>query len=64
MERNDLLRHLGAHGCRLLREGGKHSIFINDKNANRSSVPRHLEIASGTALRICRQLEIPVPEKR
>ena len=26
MKRVDLVRHLEAHGCRLLREGGSHSV--------------------------------------
>ena len=29
MKRNDLLRHLLQHGCALLREGGKHSEYVN-----------------------------------
>jgi predicted RNA binding protein YcfA (HicA-like mRNA interferase family) len=29
MKRTDLLRHLQQHGCVLLREGGKHSVFVN-----------------------------------
>ena len=29
MKRRDFLRHLAAHGCQLLREGGRHSIFFN-----------------------------------
>lgn len=27
MKRRDLIRHLEAHGCELLREGGKHSVY-------------------------------------
>jgi hypothetical protein len=29
MKRVDLVRHLEAHGCALLREGGRHSVFVN-----------------------------------
>lgn len=57
----DLLRHLQAHGCRLLREGGNHSIYINDRSGKRASVPRHRELKNPTALKICRQLEVPDP---
>jgi hypothetical protein len=32
MKRRDLLRHLLAHGCRLEREGGKHSLWIKSPN--------------------------------
>lgn len=29
MKRKDLIRHLEAQGCELLREGGNHTIFVN-----------------------------------
>jgi predicted RNA binding protein YcfA (HicA-like mRNA interferase family) len=29
MKRRDLIRHLEAHGCVLLREGGSHSVYVN-----------------------------------
>ncbi len=32
MKRQDLIRHLESHGCRLLREGGKHSVYYNPKD--------------------------------
>ena len=32
MKRTDLIRHLEAHGCELLREGGSHTIYINPQN--------------------------------
>jgi hypothetical protein len=32
MKRRELLRHLAAHGCQLLREGGRHSLFFNPKS--------------------------------
>jgi mRNA interferase HicA len=57
----DLLRHLQANDCRLLREGGNHSIYINDRSGKRASVPRHRELKKTTALKICRQLEVPDP---
>jgi mRNA interferase HicA len=46
MKRRDLLRHLQAHGCRLDREGAKHSLWINPATAAVESVPRHAETAS------------------
>jgi mRNA interferase HicA len=64
MKRRDLLAHLRAHGCRLLREGGEHSIWENTASGRRSSVPRHREIVTFTAARICKQLEIPPPPAR
>ncbi|MEO7672663.1 MAG: type II toxin-antitoxin system HicA family toxin [Pyrinomonadaceae bacterium] len=61
MKRRDLIRHSEAHGCRLLREGGSHSIYENTQTNKRSSDPRHIEIAEYTTLKICKQLQIPAP---
>jgi predicted RNA binding protein YcfA (HicA-like mRNA interferase family) len=61
MKRIDLIRHLENHGCRLLREGGEHSIYYNPGNNRTSAVPRHREINDFLARRICRDLEIPQP---
>lgn len=44
MKRLDLIRHLQQHGCVLLREGGKHSVFINRGTRKSSTIPRHREI--------------------
>ena len=54
MKRRDLLRHLRQHGCRLVREGGEHSIWENPATHRRTSVPRHNEILEFTAVRICK----------
>lgn len=61
MKRRDLIRHLSLHGCILVREGGEHSIWENPANNRRTSVPRHREIPEFTAMRICKQLDIPQP---
>ena len=61
MKRVDLVRHLEAHGCQLLREGGSHSIFVNRTARKTSTVPRHREINDFLARKICRDLEIPEP---
>jgi predicted RNA binding protein YcfA (HicA-like mRNA interferase family) len=47
LKRRDLIRHLEAHGCELLREGGNHSIYVNTAVRKTSSVPRHNEINNG-----------------
>jgi predicted RNA binding protein YcfA (HicA-like mRNA interferase family) len=59
MKRRDLVRHLSYYGCKLVREGGGHSIWENPDNKRRTSVPRHREVPEFTAIRICKQLEIP-----
>lgn len=61
MKRTDLLRHLQQHGCALLREGGKHSVFVNRTTGKTSTVPRHREINDFLARKICRDLEVPNP---
>jgi predicted RNA binding protein YcfA (HicA-like mRNA interferase family) len=59
MKRRDLVRHLEAHGCELLREGARHSVFVNRAKGKSSTVPRHAEVNDFTARKICRDLEIP-----
>ncbi len=61
MKRVDLIRHLESNGCRLLREGGNHSVYIHVANNRSSAVPRHREINEYLARKICRDLEIPEP---
>ena len=61
MKRRELLRHLQAHSCQLLREGGRHSIYWNPASSRTSSVPRHVEIHEFLARKICRDLDIPQP---
>lgn len=61
MKRVDLVRHLAAHGCELLREGTNHSVFVNRKARKVSAVPRHRKINEHLARKICRDLEAPPP---
>jgi predicted RNA binding protein YcfA (HicA-like mRNA interferase family) len=61
MKRQALLKHLQAHGCELLREGSRHSIYWNPANRRTSSVPRHTEVVAKLARKICRDLDIPEP---
>ncbi|MGZ8938062.1 MAG: type II toxin-antitoxin system HicA family toxin [Limisphaerales bacterium] len=59
MKRRELLRHLTAHSCELLREGGRHSIWIHRETRKKSAVPRHSEIHETISRKICRDLGIP-----
>lgn len=61
MNRRELLVHLRLHGCVLIREGGSHSIWGHPVTMRQTSVPRHREVLSYTAIQICRQLGIPDP---
>jgi len=61
MKRIDLLRHLEEHGCKLVHEGGRHSVFCNRDRTKLSTVPRHREVKDFLAKKICRDLGIPTP---
>lgn len=61
MKRIDLVRHLESHGCRLLREGGSHSVFLHPGTRKVSTVPRHREVKDFLVRKICKDLEIPTP---
>jgi mRNA interferase HicA len=58
MKREELLRHLRAEGCELLREGGRHSWWHNPAQNRRSAVPRHTEINDILAKKICKDLGV------
>jgi predicted RNA binding protein YcfA (HicA-like mRNA interferase family) len=62
MRRKDLIRHLEAHGCEFLREGGRHTVYVNRAAQASSSVPRHREIDDLLARKICRDLKVPEPK--
>lgn len=61
MKRRDLIRHLNQYGCELLREGGRHSVYINCATKKVSTVPRHNEVQDFLAVKICRDLNVPPP---
>ncbi len=52
MKRIDLVRHLEANGCVLIREGAKHGVYYNPSIQRTSAVPRHREVKNPTAIRI------------
>lgn len=59
MKRVDLIRHLEEHGCEFLREGGRHTVYVNRRARKSATVPRHREINDFLAKKICRELEVP-----
>lgn len=61
MKRKDLIRHLEKYGCQFLREGSKHTVYVNRIARKSSTVPRHTEINDFLARKICVELEIPQP---
>ena len=58
MKRKALIKHLTQQGCKLLREGGKYSIFVNATTEKEVPVTRHTEIADFTARKICKDLGV------
>ena len=62
MKRRELVRHLEAGGCVLLREGASHSIYANPATGARETVPRHAEVKRHLARSICRKLGVEVPK--
>jgi mRNA interferase HicA len=61
MKRRELVRHLERHGCEFLREGKRHTVYVNRKVGKSSTVPRHREIDEFLARKICRDLEVAEP---
>jgi hypothetical protein len=59
VKRHALIDHLRRNGCRLEREGARHSICLNPANGAKVPVPRHGEIDNRLAHMICQQLAIP-----
>lgn len=61
MKRKALLDHLKAHGCEFLREGGRHTMYVNRETVRSTAVPRHTEITNNMARKICKDLGVPPP---
>jgi len=61
LKRLDLVRHLVSSGCVLLREGSRHSVYVNRAARRTTTVPRHREINEFLARKICRDLGIRDP---
>lgn len=59
MKRRQLLKHLKSHGCEFLREGSRHTMYVNREKGRASSIPRHTEITDNMARKICKDLDVP-----
>ena len=59
MKRRELIEHLKHYGCKLVREGAKHSWWHNPLLNKRSAVPRHMELSDILTNKICKDLGIP-----
>jgi len=58
MKRRDLIRKLEKSNCILIRHGGKHDWYQNQKSKISQPVPRHKEINENLAKRILKILTI------
>jgi hypothetical protein len=47
-----------------LREGKKHTVYVNRAAQASSTVPRHREIKDFLASKICRDLQVPGPKAK
>ncbi|MGB0376602.1 MAG: type II toxin-antitoxin system HicA family toxin [Flavobacteriaceae bacterium] len=59
MKRRAFLKHLKKHQCILIREGSRHSIYLNPKKQKQTAVGRHQELSNLLCKKICKQLGIP-----
>jgi predicted RNA binding protein YcfA (HicA-like mRNA interferase family) len=56
MKRRDLIRILEEMGCALVRHGGSHDWYTNQRTKKSQPVPRHNDIHEGLAKSIIRKL--------
>ena len=61
MKRSELVRHLEKHKCVFLEEGGEHTFYRNTATGRKASIPRHHEVNTFTARKICKDLGVPRP---
>jgi mRNA interferase HicA len=54
MKRVDLIRAITALGAVFEREGSEHTLYRNPRTGRPIAVPRHREVAEGTARKILR----------
>jgi predicted RNA binding protein YcfA (HicA-like mRNA interferase family) len=63
MKRSEFIKYLHQNDCSLYREGSKHSVFVNNSNSKRVTVPRHTELHNDFCKEMCKQLSIPIIRK-
>ena len=63
MKRENLIKHLFKNKCIFVREGAKHTVFLNPLLKKTSTIPRHNEINNFLARKICRDLGVEPPAK-
>jgi mRNA interferase HicA len=58
MKLRDLQRELTKAGCIFVRHGARHDLWMNPRNGQKASVPRHVEVKNTTAAQIKKDLGI------
>lgn len=61
MKRRNIIKYLEEQGCEFLREGGKHTVYVNRKEMKVTTIPRHREIDKRLFYKICKDLGIQKP---
>ena len=58
MKTSELTKLAKKNGCRLLRHGSRHDVWINPKTGGKTEIPRHstADVPTGTANRILKDL--------
>ncbi|OEU81627.1 MAG: addiction module toxin, HicA family [Desulfobacterales bacterium S5133MH4] len=56
MKRKQFVSQLARDGCKLLRPGAKHDIYVNPRTGQKQPVPRHTEIDNVLAKHIRKYL--------
>jgi predicted RNA binding protein YcfA (HicA-like mRNA interferase family) len=62
MKRLDLIRYLEMQGCRFMREGGNHTVYVNPVARKVTAIPRHREINENLVKKICKDLDLSTPK--
>lgn len=58
MKRKELIKYLLGNGCVFVREGAKHSVFLNPLVKKTSTIPRHNAIRTELGKKICKDLGV------
>ena len=61
MKRLDLIRYLERYSSQILREGGRHTVYVNSATGKATTVQRHREINDILERKICKDLEVRTP---
>jgi mRNA interferase HicA len=61
VKRRALLKHLRGQNSEFLREGSRHTVYVNRDAQRSSTVPRHTEIPDKLARKLCKDLGVPSP---